>query len=58
MLEGKYIEWQNDTRHSHEMNMLEKANTLSQGRFNKDFDELQTYEKKFIVKALAKLFKR
>jgi len=59
MLEGKYIEWQNDNHHhSHEMNTLEKANVLSQGRFNKDFDELQTFEKNYIIKALAKMFKR
>jgi hypothetical protein len=58
LLEGKYIKWQNDNHQSHEMNTLEKANVLSQGRFNKDFDELQTFEKNYIIKALAKMFKK
>jgi len=52
MLEGKFEGWFNNKQH--EPNTLEKANTLSQSRFNKDFDELYTYEKSFIVSSLSR----
>jgi len=51
MIEGKF---EGRFSNNHEPNMLEKANMLSQSRFNKDFNELYTYEKNFIVTSLRR----
>jgi len=57
MTETKFLDWMNGNEsvvHQHRPNTIEKADILSQSLFNKDYEELITYQKRYIIKTLGR----